>query len=116
MTNLYDIRPEIQDSHSMGTPALSREETLRETYKSVSKRHSLIHGKLGGQFDDNHCAIGWLSIDHSPGGLEIFKTVAAEIATVNDAGGPEESPEDRSERVMAWLEKELGIKNVQFGR
>lgn len=93
-----------------------RERVLRELYKSVARRRTLIRGKL--QDGDKFCAFGCLCDDSQKAdrSFGIMNDLVDEIAAVNDKRGPRASPHNRWKFVMRWLRKELAKLDSTSGR
>lgn len=73
---------------------------------SVSRRRSLIYGKLHDGYGD-HCAIGCFFDDNPKATLH--SALIDEVAAVNDAVPASATPQERWKKVRSWLRWKLKV-------
>lgn len=95
------LRPECK-SGKFGT-AIPDDTALFLIWRAVSKRRSLIHGKLSS--GDKHCAMGCFWEDHPTSSVNT--ALVDMVAQVNDSIPPTVGPGERWRRVNEWLKWKL---------
>jgi hypothetical protein len=95
------------DTESSKTPALSDETALFLIRDSVAKRRALIYGRLDGEKDGEHCALGAFWADNPKASLNT--ALIDEVAAVNDSVPRTATPHQRWKKVNEWLRFKISV-------
>jgi hypothetical protein len=96
-----------QDVMNSTQPALSDETALFLIRDSVAKRRALIYGRLHGENEGEHCALGAFWADNPKATLNT--TLIDEVAAVNDSVPRTATPHQRWKKVNEWLRFKIGV-------
>lgn len=101
------LRPECTTSRG---DALSDDTALFLIRDAVSRRRSLLHGRLHGS-KGRHCALGAFWADNP--GMALHTSLVDEVAAVNDSLPPTALPSVRWKKVNEWLRWKIKVLAAQ---
>lgn len=97
------LRPECGVS---SRPALPDDTALYLIRDSVSRRRTLIYGKLH-DGKGHHCAIGAFWTDNP--NVTLNTSLVDEVAAVNDSIPKSATPQERWKKVQSWLRFKINV-------